>query len=364
MAKTLSVALMAAAFSCVMSADLDTALADDAECGPGEECALSALQRKAVVAQWSRSGWHKGIDWKSQNKLPPWMSSITEGADEAIAVVLGQSLKPDGSAPQVLLDRAAKAKQLLEQGTVTKIVVTGGDTAGVGHTEASLAANVLVQAGIPQTAILQEAQATTTAENAWFTLRWIPKGTGRVFIITSDFHMARATYIFQEVFNHFYGMMEQTYKDDPRWTATPKRYPRLEIVQAPTASFCGSNASSNHDHESSADINSFSLAKRARDELKFLGSGEVTKALYGQPLVNILYIWPIQINATKDPDGGANLKAAMAQAMNTAEALCECVSPPGEGGPELPYPLQLPAPQERQGSSDWHNVCPDNSYVA
>lgn len=52
--------------------------------------------------------------------------------------------------------------------------------------------------GVPADAIILESQATTTAENAWFTLRWIPKGTGKVFIITSDFHIARATYIFEE----------------------------------------------------------------------------------------------------------------------------------------------------------------------
>ena len=141
----------------------------------------------------------QGIDWGRQNKLPPWMTSITEGADQAIAVVLGQSLKPDGSAPQVLLDRAAMARKLLKQGTVKKVIVSGGDPAGVGFTEASTTARVLVKAGIPLEVIIQESQATTTAENAWFVLRWIPKGTGRVYIVTSDFHMPRATYIFQEV---------------------------------------------------------------------------------------------------------------------------------------------------------------------
>lgn len=81
---------------------------------------------------------------------------------------------------------------------MVKVIVSGADPAGVGHTEASLTAHVLTQVGVPLDAILQESQATTTAENAWFMLRWIPKNTGRVVIITSDFHMARATYIFQE----------------------------------------------------------------------------------------------------------------------------------------------------------------------
>lgn len=302
-----------------------------------------------------------GIDWDKENKLPPWMSSITEGASQAIAVVLGQSLKPDGSAPQVLLDRAAMARKLLQEGAVTKVVVSGGDPANVGHTEASMFAKVLVREGIPEEAIITESQATTTAENAWFLLRWIPKGTGRLLIITSDFHMPRATYIFKAVLNHFYMMLEERYKKDPRWTSKSKRYPRLELVQAPTASFCGADANRSRDHDKGADINDFSLAKRARDELRFLGSGEVVNSLYGEPMSNILYIWPIQINVTEDPDYHQTFPAALAEAENTAEGLCKCVSPPDAGGAALPYPLQLPVSSERTGPSEWRDICPEKA---
>eukprot|EP00913_Durusdinium_trenchii_P024784 g23262.t2 len=116
----------------------------------------------------------------------------------------------------VLLDRAHMAKKLLDEGTVVKVIVSGADPAGVGHTEASLTAHVLTQVGVPLDAILQESQATTTAENAWFMLRWIPKNTGRVVIITSDFHMARATYIFQE-------RMEGVGIPDWNWCKLPRR---------------------------------------------------------------------------------------------------------------------------------------------
>lgn len=82
-------------------------------------------------------------------------------------------------------------------GSIVKVIVSGGDAEGVGYTEASIAAKYLIEAGIPEALIIHESQALTTAENAWFSLRWIPEGTGKVFLITSDFHMARATYIFQ-----------------------------------------------------------------------------------------------------------------------------------------------------------------------
>jgi len=263
--------------------------------------------------------------------------------------------------------------------------VSGGDAAGVGHTEAYNMAQLLVNAGVPASSIIQESQATTTGENAWFMLRWIPNGTGKVYIVTSDFHMPRATYIFQEVFNHFYRMLEQQYKDDPNWTQPSvrsfqsdqalwwwlhrkharkkeeKRYPRLEIIQAPVASFCGSSASLSTDDDPAADINTQSLSKRARDELGYLGDGEVVDSLFGEPRTNQLYIWPIQIDVSKDPENAGNFKRAMAQAMNTAEALCECKGPPESGQPQLPYPLTLPAPTTCEiPEKDWTQICPAN----
>eukprot|EP00438_Fugacium_kawagutii_P035984 Skav213298 [mRNA] locus=scaffold2480:542535:543015:- [translate_table: standard] len=72
------------------------------------------------------------------------MSNIQPGSPQGVAVVLGQSLKPDGNPPQVLLDRALKAKELLETGKVSKIIVSGGDPEGVGHTEAFEMATVLM----------------------------------------------------------------------------------------------------------------------------------------------------------------------------------------------------------------------------
>ena len=54
------------------------------------------------------------------------------GAEQGVAVLLGQSLKPDGSAPQVLLDRAQMAKELLHQGQpVMEPTLLGKITEGI-----------------------------------------------------------------------------------------------------------------------------------------------------------------------------------------------------------------------------------------
>eukprot|EP00928_Gymnodinium_smaydae_P091771 TRINITY_DN75511_c0_g1_i1.p1 TRINITY_DN75511_c0_g1~~TRINITY_DN75511_c0_g1_i1.p1 ORF type:complete len:294 (+),score=39.44 TRINITY_DN75511_c0_g1_i1:225-1106(+) len=285
------------------------------------------------------------------------MSPIRENAAKGVAVVLGQSLNPDGSAPRVLIDRAKMAKRLLDEGKVDKVMVCGADPAGVGHTEAYALSQVLLNIGIPKADIIQEAQSTTTAENAWFALRWIPQGTGQLYIVTSDFHMARATYIFEETFNYFYMLVEHEFKHDPKWTARKKRYPRLTIHQVPVPSFCGSDASLNHDADPSADINAKSLALRAQNELRYLGSHEVSNSLFGQPWGKILYIWPIQIDVTKDPQNRANFRKAMAQAIRVANALCKCKAPPEGKGPKLNYPLELPVSTKPTGKlTQWRTA--------
>lgn len=298
------------------------------------------------------------MDWDAQNRIPPWMSNIQPGSTQGVAVVLGQSLRPDGKPPQVLLDRALKAKDLLKEGKVSRIIVTGGDPAGVGRTEAFEMRKVLVNAGIPQEVIIHESQAETTAENAWYALRWIPKGTGHFYIVTSDFHMPRATYIFQEVFNYFYRTFEEHFKDDPLWKDPVKRYPRLELHQAVAQSFCSGNVSASRDHDPHADIDDFSLRKRVLDELGFLGTKEVPHALYGQPLDNN-QIWPVQINVDLDPENEVNFRNALAQIMNTAQALCICVGPPEVSSSSIQYPLKLPASTEFPaglGPTTWQQI--------
>jgi hypothetical protein len=285
------------------------------------------------------------------------MSPIVENSTKGVALVCGQSLKPDGSPPQVLIDRARMAKKLLDQRKVEHVIVAGGDPAGVGHTEASEMAKILESVGVPKERIIRESQSTTTAENVWFALRWIPAGTGQLYIVTSDFHIARATYIIQETLNYFYKMVEDTYKDDPRWTSETKRYPRLSIQQAPTASFCGNDASLNKDGDPSADINEQSLALRASNELEMIES--VSSAMYGEPLHKVMYIWPIQVNVSKDPEHEANFHTALAQAMHVVNKLCRCKAPPEGKGEKLHYPLQFPPPASfptGTSAKDWKRV--------
>jgi len=205
-------------------------------------------------------------------------------------------------------------------------------------------ADVLANVGISRSDIIQESQALSTAENIWFALRWIPKGTGHLYLVTSDFHMARATYIAEEVLGHFYRTFENAYRDDPRWPSHMKHYPRLELHQSPVASFCGSDASLNRDDDPKADISYKSLGLRVMNELTWMGTREVPDSLFGPPVTGLMYIWPVQINVSSDPSQSSRYRLSVAQSMYVLKGLCQCKAPPEGQGPEIVYPLHFPLP--------------------
>merc|ERR1712137_390337 len=178
-------------------------------------------------------------------------------------------------------------------------------------------------------------------------------------IVTSDFHMPRATYIIKETLNYFYKMQEDVYRDDPKWNSTTRKYPRLRIHQRATQSYCGTDTSLNCDDDDAADINCKSLALRAMNELKYLGSQEVSQSMYGEPLNRIMYVWPIQINVTKDSENSLNFQNAMAQVMNAVQKLCVCKAAPEDVTPLIENPLQLPISTSfpsGKTSDDWEDL--------
>ena len=141
------------------------------------------------------------MDWDAQNRIPPWMSNIQPGSTQGVLdkhiwkhvkatfspVFLTSflfidhlgNLKSSKTAENFKICREShvflffcssffetrrgcgagpisetrwEAKDLLKDGKVSRIIVTGGDPAGVGRTEAFEMRKVLVNAGIPQAA--------------------------------------------------------------------------------------------------------------------------------------------------------------------------------------------------------------------
>lgn len=112
-------------------------------------------------------------------------------------VVLGAQVQ--GDVPSLTLKkRLDLAAKFLKEKPDASVIVSGGQGADELHTEASVMAEYLQNAGIEGDRILLEEAATDTRENLSLSAalaeeHGIP--TNRVLIITSEFHMARAKYL-------------------------------------------------------------------------------------------------------------------------------------------------------------------------
>jgi len=123
---------------------------------------------------------------------------------ETIAVVLGSGLAADGSAHPVTEMRARGAAQLLREKPV-KLICSGSrppdDDGTHGSTEAQVMADIVISEGIESSRIMLEDQSFDSFGNAIFAARrYLSKQpAGTLYVVTSEFHMPRALYIFSQV---------------------------------------------------------------------------------------------------------------------------------------------------------------------
>ncbi len=83
-----------------------------------------------------------------------------------------------------------------QEGGFSRIVVTGS---GIGEPEAVTMKRFLVAEGVPESAILVEPRASSTRENALYTRDLLHGGGGKLVLVTSDYHIYRATKVFRKV---------------------------------------------------------------------------------------------------------------------------------------------------------------------
>ena len=112
------------------------------------------------------------------------------------AVVPGCAVRRDGTASGALVRRTNHAIALWKSGTVHTIVFTGG----IGKyppSEASVAAEIAIDAGVPDSALIREEKSTSTAENAAFSVSIKPGMANWSIVVTSDgYHCWRCKRLF------------------------------------------------------------------------------------------------------------------------------------------------------------------------
>jgi len=134
-------------------------------------------------------------------------------ADCDYIIVLGAGLH--GAMPSLsLTDRLTAALEFLEAHPDTVAIVSGGQGPGENMTEAEAMAIWLEAEGIDPERIIQEPEATSTAENLEYSFRIIRERSGdpdgNVGIVTSEYHLYRAKLMAKALGVEAYGIAGHT----------------------------------------------------------------------------------------------------------------------------------------------------------
>jgi len=138
-----------------------------------------------------------------EQKYPQQSIASIPTAD--VIVVLGGSLRPPKSPRRTSQmtnssDRFWHAAKLFKAGKAKKILLTGGNVFPNAKIkpEAFYVKQILIDLGIPETAILLEEHSKTTEENAIFSRLLLNRyGFKHILLVTSAMHMPRAVKLFQ-----------------------------------------------------------------------------------------------------------------------------------------------------------------------
>lgn len=126
---------------------------------------------------------------------------LRKGFRHTLLVVGNSSLK-NGMPSLYQISRVKKAASLWKKNNYSKLLLTGGAVA-CAIPEAIIERALAVKFGIPAQKILIEDRSRSTLQNALFAYE-ILKDTDlrKLTVVTSDFHMQRARFIFKKVFGH------------------------------------------------------------------------------------------------------------------------------------------------------------------
>ncbi len=109
-----------------------------------------------------------------------------------VIVVLGARVNDDGSPSEALVARVHHAVAWHRLGAAPLVLFSGGRVTGP-VAEAVIAHRLAIEAGLPPSACLIEAQSTSTFTNASASTAVLDAlGLKRVWLVTDDFHAARA----------------------------------------------------------------------------------------------------------------------------------------------------------------------------
>ncbi len=172
--------------------------------------ALGILILTGALCGLSLIGW---VVYK-EFTLPPVQSS------QAI-IVLGAQVKADGAMSEMLRRRVALALEAYRR--VPQLIITcGAQGQNEPEAEGTVMKAWLVQNGVPEQDVIAETQSVNTRQNLHFAQQVMQsRGLDRALVITSDYHVARALALCDQLALPASGMGART-----DWSYVPKNYSR------------------------------------------------------------------------------------------------------------------------------------------
>jgi uncharacterized SAM-binding protein YcdF (DUF218 family) len=125
-------------------------------------------------------------------------------------VVLGRGVRGDGSLGLIARARVDCALDLFTRGVAPRIIFCGRSSLMSEEpppvTEGAAMARYAHARGLPAVASLTEEESRDTIGNAYFLrTRWLdPNGWSAIRVVTSDFHIPRAAWLFRRIFGRDY----------------------------------------------------------------------------------------------------------------------------------------------------------------
>ena len=129
-----------------------------------------------------------------------WSTGRSDDAQPVDAIVVMGAAQYDGRPSPQLQARLDHVVELWPDGHAPLVVVTGGNRPGDRFTEAEASASYLEEAGIPESAILQEGEGTSSYESLEGVEAMLAaRGLDTVLIVTDPYHALRSKLIAEEV---------------------------------------------------------------------------------------------------------------------------------------------------------------------
>jgi uncharacterized SAM-binding protein YcdF (DUF218 family) len=133
-----------------------------------------------------------------------------------VIIILGGGVNHSGSLPKTAEQRIEKGFELFKQGVAEFIITSGlwGIEEISTHLEAESESmrEKLIRFGVPAEKVFSEEKSRDTIENAFFTKRLYlePNNWNNIVVVTSDFHVCRAEYVFKKILGKNYMMTFET----------------------------------------------------------------------------------------------------------------------------------------------------------